>query len=82
MGINETKAGIHDQVCVLLPQGGLPTTDMPKPCGFRLDLRARWRMLGSRLWHARVCEQLAQTQVWTSSLGDLHMGKEAGAGNV
>lgn len=82
VGINETKAGIHDQVCVLLPQGGLPTTDMPRPRSFSLALRARWGMLCSGLWHSRVCEHLAQTQVRTSSLGDLHVGKEAGAGNV
>ena len=82
VGINETKAEIHDQVCVLLPQGCLPTTDMPKPRSFSLALRARWGMLGLGLWHSHVCEQLAQTQVWTSSLGDLHVGKVAGAGNV
>ena len=82
VAINETKAGIQDQVYVLLPQGGSPTTDMPKPRSFSLTLRMRWGMLGSGLWHSSVCEHPAQIQVRTPSLGDLHVGKEAGAGNV
>lgn len=81
VGINETKAGIHNQVCVLLPQDGLPTTDMPKLRSFSLSLRTRWGTLGSGLWHLHEREHLAQTWVWTS-LGDLEVGKEARAGNV
>lgn len=36
----------------------------------------------SGLWHSHVWEHLTQTQVWTPSLGDLHVAKEAGAGSV
>lgn len=65
-----------------IPTGWLTNHRYTPTSGFYLALRAGWGMLVSGLWHSHVWEHLTQTQVWTSSLGDLHVGKEAGAGNV